>query len=121
MPKTYSMDLRERVVAARDAGEPTGVVAKRFDVSTAWVRRLLQRRRETGSFEVLRTKRGPKPKLAAHMNTLRDLVDHEPDATLEELRSMLPVKVGIGTLCSALRQLGISRKKSYPRRGAAAA
>ncbi len=111
MPKTYSMDLRERVVAARDGGELTGEVAKRFDVSTAWIRRLLQRRRESGSFEARYGKPGPKPKLAAHLNVLRDLVAHQPDATIEELRGMLPIKVSTGTLCSGLRQLGLSRKK----------
>jgi len=49
--KMYSQDLRERVVNACDAGTHTrGELAKLFGVSTAWIRRLLQRRRETGSF-----------------------------------------------------------------------
>src|SRR6516225_9471380 len=48
--KTYSQDLRERVVKACDKGDHTRVeIAALFGVSTAWVRRLLQRRRETGS------------------------------------------------------------------------
>ena len=41
--KAYSMDLRERVVAACDAGDDTREeIAARFSVSVAWVRRLLQ-------------------------------------------------------------------------------
>ncbi len=52
----YSMDLRERVVAACDEGFDTRAeVAERFSVSESWVRRLLQRRRETGSI-------APKPR-----------------------------------------------------------
>jgi transposase len=48
--KTYSLDLRDRVVNACDKGDHTRVeIAALFGVSTAWVRRLLQRRRETGS------------------------------------------------------------------------
>ena len=49
--KMYSQDLRKRVVNACDAGTHTrGELAKLFGVGTAWIRRLLQRRRETGSF-----------------------------------------------------------------------
>src|SRR5437868_5767715 len=44
----YSLDLRTRVVRACDSGMPAAAVAERFDVSPAWVYRLLQRRRETG-------------------------------------------------------------------------
>ena len=40
--KAYSVDLRRRVLAACDAGQPTLAVARRFDVSPAWVRRLKQ-------------------------------------------------------------------------------
>lgn len=48
--RPYSMDLRKRVVAACDARDGSReTIAQRFGVSTAWIRRLLQRRRETGS------------------------------------------------------------------------
>src|SRR2546426_12260116 len=45
----YSMDLRERVVRAWDASGDADEVAATFAVSRAWVHRLVQRRRETGS------------------------------------------------------------------------
>ena len=46
----YSMDLRERVVAACDARDGTREqIAARFSVSVRWIRELLRRRRETGS------------------------------------------------------------------------
>src|SRR5215472_5612524 len=48
--RSYSIDLRERVVAACDRGEGTREqIARRFRVSVAWVYRLLARRRDTGS------------------------------------------------------------------------
>ena len=45
----YSMDLRKRVVRASDSGMDGESVAAKYEVSRAWVHRLLQRRRETGS------------------------------------------------------------------------
>jgi transposase len=49
--ESYSMDLRERVVRACDEQIGTRMeIAEMFAVSTAWIRRLLQRRRETGGF-----------------------------------------------------------------------
>ena len=48
--KAYSIDLRERVVAACDADDATREqVAARFSVSVPWIRKLMRRRRETGS------------------------------------------------------------------------
>ena len=46
--QAYSLDLRERVVADRVAGLRTAEVARKYRVSPAWVRRLLQRYRATG-------------------------------------------------------------------------
>lgn len=42
------MDLRQRVIDDCDAGLPTKVVAQKYPVSPAWVRRLKQHRRERG-------------------------------------------------------------------------
>lgn len=46
--KAYSVDLRERVVAAVDAGMPRPAAARLFRVSVATIKRYLKRRRETG-------------------------------------------------------------------------
>jgi transposase len=40
-------------------------LAELFGVSTAWIRRLLQRRRETGSFAALPHAGGPAPQMDA--------------------------------------------------------
>jgi transposase len=57
--KAYSMDLRERVLADCDAGLPTKAVADKYRVSTAWVRRLKQRRGRTGRSHPAPVPRGP--------------------------------------------------------------
>lgn len=121
MAKAYSMDLRVRVVAAVDAGEAPVAVARRFDVSRSWVFKLLRRRRQSGSFTAQLGRRGRVPKLADRRDMLLALVAQRPDATLEELREQLDVRVSISTLWSALQRLGLAFKKSPSRRRAAAA
>ena len=59
--KAYSMDLRVRVLADATPGWPTPAVAPKYRVSAAWVRRLKQRRRETGEIAPRPGGRGPRP------------------------------------------------------------
>lgn len=121
MGKPYSMDLRERVVAAHDEGVKPEELEERYRISERSVYRLLERRRETGSIEPLYGKPGPKPVLGEHLPKLRELVKAQPDATLEELRQKLGISVGISTLWRGLRDLGLTLKKSHPRRRTTAA
>lgn len=108
------MDLRERVVAACDAREGTKErIAKRFGVSTAWIRRLLQRRRETGSIAALPQNAGRKPALdGRQMRQLARLVEKRPDSTLKELKAGLKVGISDGALLRALGVLHLTLKKS---------
>src|SRR5271165_5191197 len=62
--RPYSMDLRERVAAAIDAGEGSQrQVAKRFRVSVSFVTRLVQRRRDSGTLAPKPHGGGPRPAL----------------------------------------------------------
>jgi len=61
MPKPYSLDLRERVVNACDAGLSSKEVAKKYSVSVSWVNDLLKHRRETGNIAPVEYKRGANP------------------------------------------------------------
>ena len=110
----YSMDLRERVVAACDRGEGTREqIAKRFQVGLAWVYRLLQRRRETGSIEPKPHGGGQKPAFdPPAAERLRQAVADRPDATLEELRESVGIACGTSAVHRALERLGLPRKKS---------
>lgn len=111
----YSMDLRERVLADRDAGISKAAVARKYRVSTRWVYNLEKRREETGQFAPRRGRTGPKPKLAEHGERLLELVAEQPDASLRELRDRLGVAVCIGTVHNTLRRLGVTFKKSGAR------
>jgi len=111
----YSEDLRQRVVQACDEGVLTRQeIAEQFHVSTAWIRRLLQRRRETGSISALPGGRGPQRKLTdLHLTRLTQLVEKRPAATLAELRKSARLRCSLATIHRALKSLGLSFKKSH--------
>jgi transposase len=112
--KAYSMDLRERVIGACDAGQPTKQVAKTFQVSPAWVRRLKQHRRERG--DIMPRNGGGSRGRKIDRERLAGLVQEKPDATLVELRDRLVAlggkKVTPWAICKALQELKLSFKKS---------
>ena len=108
----YSMDLRERVLAACDGGMGTAEAAEAFAVSPAWVRRLKQRRRETGSVAPRVATPGPALALAAHHDRLRALVREAPGLSAAEYGDRLGVAVAAVTVWRALRRLGLTFKKS---------
>ncbi len=107
------MDLRDRVVAACDEGFLTREeTAEAFGVSTAWIRRLLQRRRERGSYAPLDGRRGRKPAFSgAALVRLERLIAEQPDATLAELRDRSGVSCSVMTVFNTLNRLGYRRKK----------
>ncbi|HAU37933.1 MAG TPA: transposase [Phycisphaerales bacterium] len=112
--KTYSNDLRERVVRACD--EKVGTrkeIAKLFGVSTAWIRRLLQRRRESGDFSARRRGGCKPPKFVGKkLEQLRTWVIEQPDVTLAELLERSKVSASTMAVHRALERLGCTRKKS---------
>ena len=113
MAKTYSMDLRERVLKDCDTGMRSEDVAAKYTVSASWVYDLRKKRRETGSIAPKQQRHGSKPKLAPYEKEVRQLVADHPDATLAEFCEMLSphVSVSTATLCDFLRHLKITRKK----------
>ena len=109
-----SRDLRERVAAACDEGVNTRAeIAERFSVSESWVRRLLQRRRETGSIAPKPRRGGQPPAFDAEAaDRLREAVAAAPDATLKELAAASGVACSTSAVDRALSRLRITRKKS---------
>lgn len=112
--KAYSMDLRQRVIAACDEGVLTREeIAERFSVSVSWIRSLVKRRREAGTIE-------PRPRGGGRVRAfddtadarLRQAVRDDPDATLEQLAAAAGVPCAPSIVHRALRRLGITRKKS---------
>lgn len=109
-----SIDLRQRVIDACDEGtDSRSEIARRFSVSGSWIRRLLQRRRDTGSIAPRPRKGGRSPAYDADdLRRLAEAVAARPDATLVELARACGVACGTSATDRALRRQGITRKKS---------
>lgn len=109
----YSMDLRKRVARAWDAGMDAESVATKYEVSRAWVHRLIQRRRETGSLAPRKqTKFRSRALGEADHQRLAALIIAQPDATLAELRAALPTAAALSTLWRAIDRLQLTVKKN---------
>jgi transposase len=112
----YSLDLRKRVLRAWDGGMDAEAVAAKYEVSRAWVHRLVQRRRETGSI-------APRPQtkfrsrvLDGQDDRLARLIAARPDATLAELKEALPTSAALSTIWRAIGRLQLTVKKNRTRR-----
>src|SRR4051812_50149272 len=93
----YSMDLRERVARAWDSSGDADAVAARFGVSRAWIHRLIQRRRETGSIAPRKQRKFRSRVLAGQGQRLAALITARPVATLGELPGSLPRPAALTT------------------------
>jgi transposase len=114
MTRPYSMDLRARVVRAVEGGLSRNAAAARFEVSVAFVVKLLQRWRDRGTIAPDRYGGWNKPSLAPHAAIIRALVSEQNDITLEELRLRLAerdIETSCPTLCRFLKSEELTRKK----------
>jgi transposase len=113
--EAYSLDLRERVMVAVEEGvETRKEIAESFDVTTRWIRRLVQQYRETGSIKPLPHGGGQQSKFTLErLERLKKLVEKKPAATLDELRKSSRVPCCSMTVSRALQQLGYTRKKRH--------
>ena len=115
--RAYSMDLRERVVAAVDRGTPRKEIVRTLGVSEPTIRRYLRLRRETGSV-------APKPypkrpysigQSVEHRRALWKQLEEHNDATLEQHCQLWEIKQGdkvsISTMSRAIGRLGWTLKK----------
>jgi transposase len=113
----YPIELRQRVLDAVDNNLGTQqTIADTFSVSAVWIRKLLQRRRETGSIEPLPRTQGRKPAFrGANLQQLNNFVKENPDSTLEEIREHFTDKVNcsIVAIHNALKRLGWRYKKNH--------
>jgi putative transposase len=114
--RAYSLDLRERIIGAVEAGQPADEIAVRFAVSPRTVRRYRQRWRAEGDIAA-RTSPGRPPRIRPDQyDALTTLVLALPDATLadycQQWAATSGVRVSEATMCRVLQQLALTRKKS---------
>jgi transposase len=113
----YSNELRQKLLQAADRHEFSQTrLAEIFGVSLSWVKRVLRRRRQTGSTEVLPFAGGKRPTLTdQQQEQVRQYILADTDATLREVQSWLQVtetlRLSLPTLSRLLTRLDLPRKK----------
>lgn len=114
--KPYPKELRTRVVAAVEKGDFTiPQIASIFGVGITFVKKMLRLHRAGDDLQP-RHGGGPQPSLKEkELSRLSLEVQLRPDATLEELHKVLAdrcnLTVSLSTICRALQQLDLPRKK----------
>lgn len=122
MARRHSLDLRNRIVDAVEAGLSRRAAATRFAISQSCAIKPVQHWKRTGNIAPLK---GAKKSfaLSAHEELVRTLVASHPDLTLDELWAQLVAEgtaVGRTSVHRYLEALGLARKKDTPCRGAKA-
>lgn len=113
----YSQDLRERVIAAVEAGQQARAeIAETFEVSESTIDKWMKRWRDTGSVAALPFAGGRQRALKECTNVIRAEVKRQPDVTLDELCERVEAQTGVSASCSMmsreLQLLALPRKKS---------
>jgi transposase len=115
--KPYSNDLRERVIAALEAGlESQAEITETFAVSLSTVEKWWRCRRQTGRRTALPHAGGEQRELQGCAAFIRAEVKKQPDIALEELCVRVAeaegVKASPSMMCRELQRLRLPRKKS---------
>ena len=121
MVRPYSLDLRERVVAAVDGGRSCRAVAETFGVSVASVVKWWQRFRNTGS-AAAKPMGGRRPVLLAGQRAfILDRINQVPNISLRALAAELEdrgIVVSYGAVWTFVHREGLSFKKKRASRRA---
>lgn len=117
--KTYSMDLRKRIICAREEGYSAADTAERFKVSKRSVERYWKLYQQSGHVKPKRRGGYRRSRLEGHEGTLHEWMASEPDLTLAQLQErcaqQLSIRIGINALWQRLHKLGVSYKKNPSR------
>ena len=122
MPRAYSADMRMRVIARVEGGGSRWEAAEHYDVSPSTAVIWVKCYRETGRCAA-KPRGGSTSPLEEHAEFLLELIDEQPDLTLDEVvRAIRKYKVA-GSRTAVWRffqRHKITFKKSAARRGAGA-
>ena len=114
--KPYSIDFREKVLKAYKQGDISiRKLATRFDVSKAFVQRLLKQQKIKGHVQPEKQGGSMKSVLHGYSTQLAQMVEKYPDATLSEYCEYWGETYGLwlstSTMCRALSRTELTRKK----------
>lgn len=118
MTRPLSNDLRERVVAAIEAGESRRSVAVRFGIAVSSAVKWSQRYRSSGSVAPGKMGGHRKRVLEPHRAFIMERINQTPHVSLHRLKEELAargVKVSHDTVWQFLRREGLRFKKNTVR------
>lgn len=105
-------ESRKLLLQAWDKSHNAKEVAKNFSVDSSTVYRLVERRDRTGSYETRTNLRGRKPALSqAKKQAIINLVQEQPDITINEMIEQLSLNVCDETVRRTLVKAGYTYKK----------
>jgi transposase len=111
----YSLDLRERIVAARQEGKTQAWIAATFQVSVSTVKRYLGRLAQTGSVAATVQRRTEAKISGPYLAQLRSQVDEMGRATLAQhcvaWEQRTGMRISEATMCRALARQRLTLKK----------
>lgn len=109
----HSIQIREKVLAARARGESAASIARRLEISERAVYYLQRRARDGRAIKPEKTgPRKPSKLTEADLQLLRQIVKQKPGITAKAAAQLLSVQVVESTVCRAWKRLGITFKKS---------
>lgn len=114
--RPYPIDFREKVIKAYEQGDTSiRKLAARFDVSKAFVQRLLKQKKIKGHLQPEKQGGSLKGALDGYSNQLALMVEKYPDATLSEYCEYWAETYGLwlstSTMCRALQREQLTLKK----------
>ncbi len=115
MTRPYSLDLRERVLSAVEAGGTCRAVAARFGVAVSTVVKWSQRYQRTGSVAPGKMGGHRRRVLEPHRAFIVERLSQEPHLTLHRLKDELAARdvvVSHNTVWMFLRHEGLRFKKN---------
>jgi transposase len=116
VPRAYSEDLRQRIVADTGRGLSIRAIADKYSVSPSFVSKISSLWRHSGSVRAKRIGGYKRHALAAHAEAVRRKLNECRDMTLHELRDWVEescgVRVHVSSIDRFVRALGYSYKKN---------
>ena len=114
--KPYSVDFRQKIIKAYEEGNTSiRQVASRFDVSKAFVQKLLKLKKIKGHVEPGKQGGSIKSELDTYKTQLAQMVEKYPDAALSEYCEYWGQTqnqwVSTSTMCRALQRQQLTLKK----------
>ncbi len=118
MPAPYSLDFRQKVIAALEAGHSKASIRRLMDVGTTTLTEWHNRYRATGEIAAKQGCQQGQSRKIADWDAFRAFAEQHSDKTQWEMAQLWLDEISEDTIGRALKRIGFTRKKAMrPRVG----